>query len=71
MRIKEQVIFDIKEDKFRYLHGEENKIKNRVSIETLNKRLNRIKRLNFYSNARMIAVTILTIIIFALINIKF
>ena len=71
MRIKEQVIFDIKEDKFRYLHSGENKIKNRVSIETLNKRLNRVKKLNFYSNAKMIVVSFFTVIIFALISIKF
>ena len=40
MKPKEQVIFDISADKFRYLHREENKIRHKVDIVDLNKRLN-------------------------------
>ena len=47
MRAREKVIFDIQTEKFKYLHGEENKVKNKVDIDVLNKRLNRVKRLNF------------------------
>tara|TARA_B110001452_G_C15022607_1_gene357420 strand:- start:212 stop:427 length:216 start_codon:yes stop_codon:yes gene_type:complete len=71
MRGKEQVIFDIKSDKFRYLHRDENKIKNIVNIDVLNKRLNKVKKLNLYTNAKMICIALSTIIIFGIISVKF
>ena len=71
MRAKQHVVFDIKAEKFRYLHREEDRIKKRVNIDVLNKRLNTIKKLNNYSNARMIIVSLTTVIFFALISIKF
>ena len=71
MRGKEQVVFDIKSEKFRYLHRDENKIKNVVNIDVLNKRLNEVKKLNIYSNARMIVLSILTVVVIVLISINF
>ena len=71
MKIKEQVIFDIKSDEFKYLHREENKLKKKVDIDVLNKRLNEVKKSNIYSNAKMIAFSLIIIIVFALISIKF
>tara|TARA_B110000444_G_C18325025_1_gene360176 strand:+ start:127 stop:342 length:216 start_codon:yes stop_codon:yes gene_type:complete len=71
MRAKEQVIFDIKADKFRYLRSGENKIKNRVNIDTLNKRLNRVKKLNIYNNAKMIVFSVFIILSFALVSLNF
>ena len=71
MRTKEHVIFDIKTEKFRYLHREENKIKKKVDIDVLNRRLNTIKTLNIYSNAKSIFISLFTIVIFVLISIKF
>ena len=71
MRGKAQVIFDIKSEKFRYLHREEDKIKKIVNIDVLNKRLNRVRKINFYSNAKMIVFSLLTIMLFIFVSIKF
>tara|TARA_B110000444_G_scaffold244119_1_gene263255 strand:+ start:680 stop:895 length:216 start_codon:yes stop_codon:yes gene_type:complete len=71
MRVKEQVIFDIKTEKFKYLHREENKIRNIVDIDVLNKRLNQIRKYNIYSNAKMIIFSVVAIFIFILISLKF
>lgn len=71
MRDKAHVVFDIKSEKFRYLHREENEIKKKVDIDTLNKRLNKIRKLNIYSNAKMIGISLVTIIVFVLISVRF
>ena len=71
MRGKEQVIFDIKSEKFKYLHREDNKIGKRVDIDELNKRLNNVKKNNFYTNAKLVAFSVTTIIVFVLISVKF
>ena len=71
MKTKEQVIFDINSKKFKYMYRDENKIKNRVSIDVLNQRLNKVRKSNIYSNAKMIAFSIFAIAFFALISSKF
>ncbi len=71
MRGKEQVIFDIKSEKFKYLHREENKIRNIVDIDVLNKRLNHSRKSNIYTNAKMIIFSLIAIISFLLISLKF
>ena len=71
MSSKEQVIFDIKSEKFRYLHREKDKVKQKVNIDVLNQRLNRIKKINFYTNAKMIFFSLFTIVLFILISVKF
>ncbi len=71
MRVKEQVIFDTKSEQFKYLHREEDKIRRIVDIDVLNKRLNHVKKLNLYSNARTIFFLLLAVLIFILISWKF
>jgi hypothetical protein len=71
MRGKEQVVFDIKSEKFRYLHREENRIRKKVDIDVLNRRLNSIKKSNIYSNAKMIGFSLFIIIFFAALSINF
>lgn len=71
MRGKEQVVFDIKSEKFRYLHREENRIRKKVDIDVLNRRLNSIKKSNIYSNAKMIAFSLFVIILFSALSIYF
>jgi hypothetical protein len=71
MRGKEQVVFDIESEKFRYLHREEDKLKNKVDIDVLNKRLNRVKKLNIYSNAKMITLALLIVVAFAMLSVSF
>jgi hypothetical protein len=71
LKTKEQVIFDINADKFRYLYRAENKIKQKVDIVDLNRRLNEKRKTNFYSNTKIIAFSLLTLIVFAIITLKF
>jgi hypothetical protein len=71
MKAKEQVVFDISADKFRYLHRDENKIKHKVDIVDLNKRLNKKRKMNFYTNTKIIGLSIIFFAIFALISLKF
>lgn len=71
MKAKEQVVFDLKSEKFKYLLRNENKIRNRVDVDVLNKRLNTLRKSNMYSNAKMIVLSLLTILTFALISWNF
>lgn len=71
MKTKGQVVFDINADKFRYLYRAENKIKQKVDIVDLNRRLNEKKKINFYSNTKIIAFSLLTLVVFAIITLKF
>jgi len=71
MRGKSEVIFDIKSEKFRYLLREEKGNRNIVDMDVLNKRLNNVKKSNIYSNAKMIAISLLAILTFAFISIRF
>lgn len=71
MNTKDQVVFDINSEKFRYLKRGNNKTKRVVDIDVLNKRLNEVKKLNFYSNAKMIAYALSTIGFFVLISLNF
>ena len=71
MMSKEQVVFDIKSEKFRYLKRENNKNKRIVNIDVLNKRLNRVKKINNYTNVKMIFFSLIIVIIFTTISIQF
>ena len=71
MRAKTHVVYDIKSEKFKYLHREENKIRNIVDIDVLNKRLNHSRKSNIYTNAKMIIFSLIAIISFLLISLKF
>jgi hypothetical protein len=71
MKSKEQVIFNISEEKFMYLHREERNKPNRVDLIDLNKKLNQTKKLNFYNNAKFIFLLSLCLGVFALISLKF
>jgi hypothetical protein len=71
MRGKEQVIFDIKSEKFKYLQRESDKIKNVVNIDILNKRLNEIKKVNIYSNIKIVVFSILVVLGFSLISLSY
>ena len=70
MKLKEQVIFDIAEDKFKYLQRKNQNGLNRVDMNILHKRLNQIRKINLYSNTKVIAVSILCLGFFLLISLK-
>ena len=70
MKFKEQVVFDIGEEKFKYLHRENNNNRNRVDIIDLNKRLNITKKNNVYTNLKIIFSAFLFLGVITLISLK-
>tara|TARA_B100000780_G_C20727752_1_gene289201 strand:- start:285 stop:500 length:216 start_codon:yes stop_codon:yes gene_type:complete len=70
MKIKEQVVFDIREEKFRYLHRQDKDKNNKVDMVELNKRLNQLKKNNFYVNAKITIVSILCLTVVIMISLK-
>ena len=71
MKTKEQVVFDISNEKFKYLQRYSNSKSRRVDIIDLNKRLNHIKKTNFYNNTKINSCALLCLGLFALISLKF
>ena len=71
MKYRGQVVFDIRQDKFKYLHREDTNMKSRVDIVDLNKRLNETRKINFYNNANIIFVSLLLLGMVALLSAKF
>jgi|TARA_B110000881_G_C18177084_1_gene318267 hypothetical protein len=71
MKIREQVIFDINEEKFRYLQRDVDSKPKRADMIELNKRLNHIRKMNFYNNTKIITFSILFVGFFILISFKF
>ena len=66
MRSKEQIIYDLNSDQFKYLKREENRILHRVDIHDLNKRLNETRKSSFYRTSLvfMLSLSFLTILCF-------
>ena len=71
MKSKEQVVFDISKEKFRYLQRDENKTSKKVDMNELNKRLNKTKRINIYYNTIIIFGSLVCLVIISLISLKF
>ncbi len=71
MKLKEQVIFDSKSEKFRYLLRGNNKTQSVVDIDVLNKRLNEVKKKNLYANVKIITITLFVVVFFILISVNF
>jgi hypothetical protein len=70
LKFKEHVVFNIRKEKFQYLHRENNNKPNKVDIIDLNKRLNETKKINFYTNAKIITASLLCVTVIALISFK-
>jgi hypothetical protein len=71
MKLKNQVVFDIREERFKYLHRADVNSSKRVDMVDLNRRLNQTKKTNFYTNTKIIATSFLIIGIIFLISLKF
>jgi len=68
MKAKAQVVFDIKTEKFKYLNLQEQSHKKKVDIEVLNARLNETRKLDVYSNLKIIAFCSFCLISLAIIT---
>ncbi len=71
MKLRDQVIFDIREEKFKYLHRTDRNRPKNVDIIDLNKRLNQTRKTNFYTNTKIIIFSFICLGFFALISLKF
>ena len=71
MKTREQVIFDVTNEKFRYLQRDENKTSKKVDVNELNKRLNQTKKINFYYNTKIVFGSLMCLIIISLISLNF
>ena len=71
MKFRNQVVFDIREDKFKYLHRDGKNKSNKVDIVELNKRLNYTKKINIYTNAKIIAASFLLLGFIAFVSLNF
>ena len=70
MKPKEQVIFDLNSEKFKYLHRVDKTISKRVNIDELNARLNKNKKNNIYYNVKIIALCLACLTIISLISLR-
>ena len=70
MKLKDQVVFDIGADKFKYLQRVNKNKNNRVDIIDLNKRLNITKKNNVYTNLKIIFSAFLFLGVITLISLK-
>jgi|TARA_B110000967_G_C18465657_1_gene354822 hypothetical protein len=70
MKSREHVIFDIGEEKFKYLQREDKNKNYKVDIIDLNKRLNETKKKNLYSNIKIISASLLCLVIITMISLK-
>jgi hypothetical protein len=71
MKILEKVVFDIAEDRFKYLQRDNEKRSKKVDMHVLNKRLNQSRKINFYTNTKIFAVSLFCFGVIALISLKF
>jgi len=71
MKTREQVVFDIGQDKYKYLQREELKIPKRADMTELNKRLNQSKKINIYNNTKIIIFFLFCLGLVAMISLKF
>tara|TARA_B110000967_G_C18758294_1_gene496501 strand:- start:680 stop:895 length:216 start_codon:yes stop_codon:yes gene_type:complete len=71
MKIKDQIIYDINSEKFKYLQKGKDSHTFRVDINDLNKRLNETKRSNFYITTLFVFAFFTCLIVLSIISIKF
>ena len=71
MKPKEQVVFDIQTEKFKYLQRGNHKIKKVVDIDVLIKRLNEVKKSNIYNNVKIIGLSLATVFFIILVSVNF
>ena len=71
MKYRGQVVFDIGAEKFKYLHREDGNKRDKVDIIDLNRRLNENRKINLYTNAKIIAASLICIVVVAFISLNF
>jgi hypothetical protein len=71
MTVKRQTIYDLKSDQFKYLKREKDNHLHKVDINELNKRLNKVKKINFFNTATIMFLCFSCLAILTIISMKF
>ena len=71
MRIKDQTIYDLNSDQFKYLRRDVDNNLHRVDINVLNKRLNIAKKSNLYSTILVATICFSGLAVLSIISIIF
>jgi hypothetical protein len=71
MKTSERVIFDIGQEKFKYLQRDDQKRSKRVDVNDLNRKLNQSKKINIYNNTIIIALAMLLLGVISLLSLNF
>ena len=71
MKSSAKVVFDISQEKFKYLHRNDFKKSKRVDMNELNKRLNQSSRINIYNNTKIVTFSLLLLGFFVLISLNY
>ncbi len=70
MKLRDQVVFDVGEEKFKYLQRDVKHRPKNPNMFELNQKLNRTKRINFYTNTKIISCALLGLWLIVLISLQ-
>ena len=71
MKSSAKVVFDISQERFKYLQRNDFRKSKRVDMNELNKRLNQSRRMNIYNNTKIITFSLLLLGFFVLISLNY
>lgn len=71
MKSSAKVVFDISQEKFKYLQRDDFKRSRRVDMNELNKRLNQNRKMNIYNNTKIVTFSLLLLGFFVLISLNY
>ena len=71
MKSSAKVVFDISQEKFKYLQRDDFKRSRRVDMNELNKRLDQNRKMNIYNNTKIVAFSLLLLGFFILISLNY
>ena len=71
MKPSAKVVFDISQEKFKYLQRDDFRRSRKVDMNELNKRLNQNRKINLYNNTKIVAFSLLLLGFFILISLNY
>tara|TARA_B110000444_G_C18826606_1_gene590694 strand:- start:70 stop:285 length:216 start_codon:yes stop_codon:yes gene_type:complete len=71
MKSSAKVVFDISQEKFKYLQRDDFRRSRKVDMNELNKRLNQNRKINLYNNTKIVAFSLLLLGFFILISLNY
>ena len=71
MKSSAKVVFDISQEKFKYLQRDDFRRSRKVDMNELNKRLNQNRKMNIYNNTKIVTFSLLLLGFFVLISLNY